>query len=142
MFFFLLLAYLVLNARKPAFGAGSPVVSETDSLKAVLAKPLKPADKIKTLAALGKAYYNQSDLDNALKTEYQLLDVVSQHALGACDQLIVHARTLLQCAKTVHLDGGEMCEDIASALIRFDEAKTLGVVEPFDSACGHAVPPS
>jgi len=26
-------------------------------------------------------------------------------------------------------------------LIRFDEAESLGIVEPFDSACGHAVPP-
>ena len=75
----LLLAGLVLSLGTQAYGANLPAVSETDSLKAVLAKPLKPADKIKSLAALGKAYYNQSDLDNALKTEYQLLEVVSQH---------------------------------------------------------------
>ena len=79
LYIMLLLAGLVLNLGTQAYGANLPAVSETDSLKAVLAKPLKPADKIKSLAALGKAYYNQSDLDNALKTEYQLLEVVSQH---------------------------------------------------------------
>ena len=79
LYIMLLLAGLVLNLGTLAYGANLPAVSETDSLKAVLAKPLKPADKIKSLAALGKAYYNQSDLDNALKTEYQLLEVVSQH---------------------------------------------------------------
>jgi len=75
----LLMANLLLNISKLSFGADLPKASETDSLKAVLAKPLKPADKIKTLAALGKVYYNNSDLDNALKTEYQLLEVVSQY---------------------------------------------------------------
>ncbi|MDO9255489.1 MAG: tetratricopeptide repeat protein [Bacteroidales bacterium] len=52
---------------------------EADSLKLVLAKPLTPQEKIKTLSALGKAYYTDSELDKALETEYQLLDMISKH---------------------------------------------------------------
>src|SRR5665647_2644057 len=56
-----------------------PVKSDTDSLKHQLAKPQSPPDKIKTLSALGKAYYTESELDKALETEYQLLEVISKH---------------------------------------------------------------
>ncbi len=52
---------------------------EADSLKLVLAKTLTPQEKIKTLSALGKAYYTNSELDKALETEYQLLDMISKH---------------------------------------------------------------
>ena len=57
----------------------APKAPETDSLKLVLLKQLSSQDKIKTLSALGKAYYNESNLDSALKTEYQLLEVISKH---------------------------------------------------------------
>lgn len=56
-----------------------PGSKEADSLKLVLAKDLTPKEKIKTLSALGKAYYNNSELDKALETEYELLDLVSKH---------------------------------------------------------------
>ncbi len=52
---------------------------ESDSLKQVLTKALTPQEKIKTLSALGKAYYNESELDKALETEQQLLEVISKH---------------------------------------------------------------
>jgi signal transduction histidine kinase/tetratricopeptide (TPR) repeat protein len=55
--------------------------NESDSLKKVLTKALTPQDKIKTLSALGKAYYSESELDKALETEYQLLEVISKHGI-------------------------------------------------------------
>ncbi|MDQ5927071.1 MAG: hypothetical protein QG554_2014, partial [Pseudomonadota bacterium] len=62
-----------------------------------------------------------------------LLDVVGQHSLGASHQFVIDSCALLQRAKTVHLNGGKMSEDIALAVIWFDEAKTFGVVEPLDN---------
>ena len=56
-----------------------PSTSEVDSLKNVLTKNQTSQNKIKTLALLGKAYYNKSDLDNALKTQSELLEVISKH---------------------------------------------------------------
>ncbi len=56
-----------------------PAKSESDSLKQALTKTLSPQDKIKTLSALGKAYYSESELDKALETEQQLLEVISKH---------------------------------------------------------------
>lgn len=56
-----------------------PDASETDSLKQLLTKTLTPADRIKTLAALSKAYYSASELDKALETETQLLELISKH---------------------------------------------------------------
>lgn len=53
--------------------------NESDSLKQVLTKKLTPGDKIKTLSALGKAYYTESELDKALETQNQLLKVISEH---------------------------------------------------------------
>ena len=65
-----------------------------------------------------------------------LLDVVGEHALGPRHQFILHARTLFQRAKAIHLDGREVREDITPALIGLDEAKPFGIVEPFDNSCG------
>ena len=62
-----------------SYGGNLPTQSGIDSLKSVLTKTLIPRDKIKTLSALGKAYYAESDLDNALKTENQLLEIISKH---------------------------------------------------------------
>jgi len=55
----------------------------TDSLKQLLSKPQSSQNKIKTLFALGKAYYNEPDLDNALKTDNQLLKVISKYGTKA-----------------------------------------------------------
>lgn len=60
-----------------------PKGPDTDSLKLVLSKPQSPQDKIKTLSTLGKAYYNESDLDKALETENQLLEIISKHGTKA-----------------------------------------------------------
>jgi len=54
---------------------------ESDSLKQTLTKTLTPQEKIKTLSELGKAYYNESNLDKALETEYQLLETISKHGV-------------------------------------------------------------
>lgn len=73
------LFFLFFLLSSPFLVAGRALSSETDSLKAAFAKAANPEAKIKTLAALGKAYYNKSELDNALKTGYQLKDLISQH---------------------------------------------------------------
>jgi len=52
---------------------------DADSLNRVLLKTLTPKEKITTLSALGKAYYNESELDKALETEYKLLEIISKH---------------------------------------------------------------
>lgn len=56
-----------------------PGKKDSDSLQQALTKIRAPKDKITTLAALGKAYYTESELDKALETEYQLLEVISKH---------------------------------------------------------------
>jgi signal transduction histidine kinase len=74
-----LLIIMLLAVKGNAHILPDPGSKEADSLKLVLAKSLTPQEKIKTLSALGKAYYNGSELDKALETEYQLLDIVSKH---------------------------------------------------------------
>lgn len=56
-----------------------PGINDSDSLKHALTKSLSPDDKIKTLSALGKAYYNESELDKALEIQNQLLEVISKY---------------------------------------------------------------
>jgi signal transduction histidine kinase len=77
---------VLLICFSPGFISGSlanpvslPKGPDIDSLKLVLSKPQSPQDKIKTLSVLGKAYYNESDLDKALETENQLLEIISKH---------------------------------------------------------------
>jgi len=74
--------FISLMARAFSGNAGvlpDPGSNDSDSLKQVLTKSLSPEDKIKTLSALGKAYYSESELDKALETENQLLEVISKH---------------------------------------------------------------
>jgi hypothetical protein len=59
-------------------------------------------------------------------------DVLSQTAFGAIYELVADFRPLLKGPKSIHLDGGEMSENIASPSIGLDEAKSFGVIEPFD----------
>ncbi len=79
--FFIIITLInpVFTGNSSVFGANEAAMPVIDSIKAVLAKTVNPVDKIKTLSALGKAYYNESDLDNALKTENQLLEIISKH---------------------------------------------------------------
>jgi hypothetical protein len=52
---------------------------------------------------------------------------------------------LLPFAKITHpsaLDGRDMDENVLTAIIRLDEAKALGGIEPFHGAGGHKSPPS
>ena len=69
--------FLTLSGN--AHSLPEPGKRESDSLKQSLTKTLSPQDKIKTLSALGKAYYNESELDKALDTEHQLLEIISKH---------------------------------------------------------------
>jgi hypothetical protein len=64
-------------------------------------------------------------------------DVRGLLALRAGDHLEHDLLALLQGLEAVHLDGGEVREQIFAPVIRGDEAVTLGVVEPFHSACSH-----
>jgi len=78
---FLFFLFLTLTGN-----AGNPPVPETresDSLRQVLKKTLSSGDRIKTLAALGKAYFNASDLEKALEIENQLLELVSKYGTKA-----------------------------------------------------------
>jgi hypothetical protein len=71
-----------------------------------------------------------------------LLDVLCEHAFRPGNQVVPDLGALLERPETIHLDGRKVREDIASALIRLDEAKPLGIVEPLDSACGHTASPT
>ena len=64
-------------------------------------------------------------------------DVLRELAFGAIDQFIAHLRALLEGTESLHLDRREMREHILAAPIRFDEAETLHIVEPFDHANSH-----
>ena len=75
----ILFIYPLFNGNSLSYAGGSSVQPGIDSLKIVLARTVAPKDKIKTLLALGKAYYNDSDLNNALNTENQLLEIISKH---------------------------------------------------------------
>jgi hypothetical protein len=45
--------------------------------------------------------------------------------------------TFFQGLEAVHVDCGEVCEQILTAIIRSDEAKTFGVIEPLNGTCCH-----
>lgn len=79
VYLFILFITLFCNVNNPGYAGNSPARPGIDSLKNVLTKPISPRDKIKTLSLLGKTYYNESDLENALKTENQLLEIISKH---------------------------------------------------------------
>jgi hypothetical protein len=49
----------------------------------------------------------------------------------------VDALSLCECLESVTDNGGKMYEDILTAVSWGDKAKSLGFVEPLDSACSH-----
>ena len=57
--------------------------------------------------------------------------------LGIGLGVVGHLLALSQGAEAVGLDGGEVDEHVAAAVIVGDEAEALFVVEPFDSAVIH-----
>lgn len=80
MWFCVLLVCFSLGLISSTFAnpVSLPKGPDTDSLKLVLSKSQSPQDKINVLSALGIAYYNESELDKALETEHELLEVISK----------------------------------------------------------------
>src|SRR5690606_23377894 len=58
-------------------------------------------------------------------------DARGVHALGPFDDVERHGLTCLQGLVALHLDGGIMSEEIIPPIVRQNESKPLGVVEPF-----------
>jgi len=88
LFFCITTGFIISNV---AYAITVPGKSETDSLNRLLSHPLSPRDKIVTLSALGKDYYNASELDKAIETQNQLLEIISKHGTkvdsGKCFRL-------------------------------------------------------
>jgi signal transduction histidine kinase len=83
LFTYLFIACLILVGPGDVSALNKSASTEIDSLKLALTNKLTSKEKISTLAALGKAYLNESELDLALKTDYELLDLVSKHGTKA-----------------------------------------------------------
>ena len=83
LFVFIFILYTGFAGNSALYAAVIPSHAETDSLKSVLTKKLSPKDKIKTLYELGKAYYAESDHTAGLKTDNELLEVISQYGTKA-----------------------------------------------------------
>jgi hypothetical protein len=45
--------------------------------------------------------------------------------------------TFFEGLETVHIDCGEVCEQILAAVIWSDEAKAFGIIEPLNCTCCH-----
>ena len=65
------------------------------------------------------------------------LDVGSLLALRTLGHVEGHTLSFFQGLETVHVDRGEMREQIFTTVIRSDEAKTFSVVEPLDGTSCH-----
>lgn len=65
------------------------------------------------------------------------LDVGSLLAFRALRDFELNFLTFFEGLKTVHVDCGEVSEQIFAAVIRSDEAKTFGIIEPLNSTCCH-----
>jgi len=63
----------------PIFATTLPEQNPIDGLRLELAKNQSDQDKIKTLLALSKAYYNESNLDSAMATGQLLLEAVDKN---------------------------------------------------------------
>lgn len=66
-----------------------------------------------------------------------LLNVRSLLALRALRDVKLDFLTFFQGLEAVHLDCGEVSEQIFAAVIRSDKAKAFGIIEPLDSTCCH-----
>lgn len=65
------------------------------------------------------------------------LDVGSLLAFRALRDFELNFLTFFEGLETVHVDCGEVCEQIFAAVIWGDEAKTFGIIEPLNCTCCH-----
>ena len=65
------------------------------------------------------------------------LDVGSLLAFRALRDFELDFLTFFEGLKTVHIDCGEVSEQILAAVIRSDEAKAFGIIEPLNSTSCH-----
>ena len=84
-----------------------------------------------------KARLDQTGFCFAAIRSLGALDVGSLLALGALHDIEGNFLTFLQRLETIHVDGGEMSEEVFAAIIRSDKAKTLGIIKPLDGANCH-----
>ena len=69
--------------------------------------------------------------------ELHRLDVGSLLAFRALGDFELNFLTFFQGLEAVHVNRGEVCEQILTAIIRSDEAKTFGVIEPLNGTSCH-----
>jgi hypothetical protein len=65
------------------------------------------------------------------------LDVGSLLAFRALRDFELNFLTFFEGLETVHVDCGEVCEQILAAVIWSDEAKAFGIIEPLNCTCCH-----
>ena len=65
------------------------------------------------------------------------LNIGSLLAFRALRDFELHFLTFFKGLEAVHLNCGKMREQIFAAVIRSDEAKAFGIVEPLDGTCCH-----
>ena len=65
------------------------------------------------------------------------LDVGSLLAFRALRDFELNFLTFFEGLETVHVDCGEVREQIFAAVIWGDEAKTFGIIEPLNCTCCH-----
>jgi hypothetical protein len=68
-------------------------------------------------------------------------NILSELTFGALNNFVADPAALFQRPEAVHLDGGKMGKDIFATALRFDEAKTFCIVEPFHRSDRHAGAP-
>ena len=69
--------------------------------------------------------------------ELRTLDIGSLLAFRALRDFELDFLTFFEGLKTVHVDRGEVSEQILAAVIRSDEAKAFGIIEPLNSTSCH-----
>jgi hypothetical protein len=69
--------------------------------------------------------------------ELSRLDVGSLLAFRALRDFELNFLTFFEGLETVHVDCGEVSEQIFTAVIWSDEAKTFGIIEPLNSTSCH-----
>jgi hypothetical protein len=73
------------------------------------------------------------------KGESTARDIGSLLAFRALRDFELDFLTFFEGLETVHIDCGEVREQILTAVIRSDEAKTFGIIEPLNSTCCHKI---
>lgn len=67
----------------------------------------------------------------------RVLNVGSLLAFRALRDFERYFLTFFQGLEAVHLDCGEVGEQILTTVIRSDKAETFGIIEPLDGTCCH-----